>query len=134
MLQSGLEPENKVGLTLAASLQSNVFNVLKFGSPGRIRTYNPSVKGPDRTLGSRSSTARSRRAGALFWAHRIRAAAYHSIYRTAGCPLEDRYQAAPGVRYQDIKTAQDLAHVKGHRYQTYLKTLLHEALKEERSA
>ena len=34
----------------------------------------------------------------------------------------------------DIKTAQDLAHVKGHRYQTYLKTLLHEALKEERSA
>jgi hypothetical protein len=31
------------GLTLAASLQSNVLNVLKFGSSGRIRTYNPSV-------------------------------------------------------------------------------------------
>ncbi len=29
--------------TPTASLQSNVFNVLKFGSPGRIRTYNPSV-------------------------------------------------------------------------------------------
>jgi len=30
------------GLTLAASLRSNVFNVLKFGPSGRIRTYNPS--------------------------------------------------------------------------------------------
>src|ERR1035438_8338336 len=109
-------------------------NTMQTGSPGRIRTYNSSVKSPDRTLGSRSSTARTRRAGALFWAHQIRAAAYDSIYRTAGCPLEDRYQAAPGVRYQDVKTAQDLAHVKGHRYQTYIKTLLHEALKKERSA
>ena len=33
----------------------------------------------------------------------------------------------------DIKTAQDLAHEKGHPYQTYIKMLLHEALKKERS-
>lgn len=34
----------------------------------------------------------------------------------------------------DIKTAQDLAHEKGLPYQTYIKMLLHEALKKERSA
>jgi predicted DNA binding CopG/RHH family protein len=34
----------------------------------------------------------------------------------------------------DIKTAQDLAHEKGLPYQTYMKMLLHEALKRERSA
>ncbi len=34
----------------------------------------------------------------------------------------------------DIKTAQDLAHEKGLPYQTYIKMLLHEALKRERSA
>ena len=34
----------------------------------------------------------------------------------------------------DIKTAQDLAHDKGLPYQTYIKMLLHEALKKERSA
>jgi len=34
----------------------------------------------------------------------------------------------------DIKTAQDLAHQKGLPYQTYIKMLLHEALKKEHSA
>ena len=34
----------------------------------------------------------------------------------------------------DIKTAQDLAHEKGLPYQTYIKLLLQEALKKERSA
>ena len=34
----------------------------------------------------------------------------------------------------DIKTAQDLAREKGLPYQTYIKMLLHEALKKERSA
>ena len=34
----------------------------------------------------------------------------------------------------DIKTAQDLAQEKGLPYQTYIKMLLHEALKKERSA
>ena len=34
----------------------------------------------------------------------------------------------------DIKTARDLAHEKGLPYQTYIKLLLHEALKKERSA
>ena len=34
----------------------------------------------------------------------------------------------------DIKTAQDLAHEKGLPYQTYIKMLLHEALKKARSA
>jgi predicted DNA binding CopG/RHH family protein len=34
----------------------------------------------------------------------------------------------------DIETAQDLAHEKGLPYQTYIKMLLHEALKKERSA
>ena len=34
----------------------------------------------------------------------------------------------------DIKAAQDLAHEKGLPYQTYMKMLLHEALKKERSA
>ena len=34
----------------------------------------------------------------------------------------------------DIETAQDLAHEKGLPYQTYMKMLLHEALKRERSA
>ena len=34
----------------------------------------------------------------------------------------------------DLKTAQDLAHEKGLPYQTYIKMLLHEALKKERSA
>ena len=34
----------------------------------------------------------------------------------------------------DIRTAQDLAHEKGLPYQTYIKMLLHEALKKERSA
>ena len=34
----------------------------------------------------------------------------------------------------DIKAAQDLAHQKGLPYQTYIKMLLHEALKKERSA
>jgi predicted DNA binding CopG/RHH family protein len=34
----------------------------------------------------------------------------------------------------DIKTAQDLAEEKGLPYQTYMKMLLHEALKRERSA
>jgi predicted DNA binding CopG/RHH family protein len=34
----------------------------------------------------------------------------------------------------DIQTAQDLAHEKGLPYQTYIKMLLHEALKKERSA
>ena len=34
----------------------------------------------------------------------------------------------------DIKAAQDLAHKKGLPYQTYIKMLLHEALKKERSA
>lgn len=34
----------------------------------------------------------------------------------------------------DIKTAQDLAHEKGLPYQTYIKMLLHEALKKERPA
>ena len=29
------------GLRLAPSLRSNVFNVLRFGSSGRTRTYNP---------------------------------------------------------------------------------------------
>jgi predicted DNA binding CopG/RHH family protein len=33
----------------------------------------------------------------------------------------------------DIKAAQDLAHEKGLPYQTYIKMLLHEALKKERS-
>ena len=33
----------------------------------------------------------------------------------------------------DIKTARDLAHEKGLPYQTYIKMLLHEALKRERS-
>ena len=34
----------------------------------------------------------------------------------------------------DIKAAQDLAHQKRLPYQTYIKMLLHEALKKERSA
>jgi hypothetical protein len=34
----------------------------------------------------------------------------------------------------DIKAAQELAHQKGLPYQTYIKVLLHEALKRERSA
>jgi len=34
----------------------------------------------------------------------------------------------------DIKAAQDLAHEKGLPYQTYIKMLLHEALKKARSA
>jgi predicted DNA binding CopG/RHH family protein len=34
----------------------------------------------------------------------------------------------------DILAAQDLAHQKGLPYQTYIKMLLHEALKKERSA
>jgi predicted DNA binding CopG/RHH family protein len=34
----------------------------------------------------------------------------------------------------DIQAAQDLAHEKGLPYQTYMKMLLHEALKKERSA
>ena len=34
----------------------------------------------------------------------------------------------------DIKTARDLAHQKGLPYQTYIKMLLHEALKKEGSA
>ena len=34
----------------------------------------------------------------------------------------------------DIKAAQDLAHEKGLPYQTYIKMLLHDALKKERSA
>lgn len=34
----------------------------------------------------------------------------------------------------DIQAAQDLAHEKGLPYQTYIKMLLHEALKRERSA
>jgi predicted DNA binding CopG/RHH family protein len=34
----------------------------------------------------------------------------------------------------DIQTTQDLAHEKGLPYQTYIKMLLHEALKKERSA
>jgi predicted DNA binding CopG/RHH family protein len=34
----------------------------------------------------------------------------------------------------DIQAAQDLAHEKGLPYQTYMKMLLHEALKRERSA
>ncbi len=34
----------------------------------------------------------------------------------------------------DIKAAQDLAHEKGLPYQTYIKMLLHETLKRERSA
>ena len=34
----------------------------------------------------------------------------------------------------DIESAQDLAQQKGLPYQTYLKMLLHEALKKERSA
>jgi hypothetical protein len=34
----------------------------------------------------------------------------------------------------DIKAAQDLAHQKGLPYQTYIKMLLHEALKKEQSA
>ena len=34
----------------------------------------------------------------------------------------------------DIQTAQNLAHEKGLPYQTYIKMLLHEALKKERSA
>ena len=34
----------------------------------------------------------------------------------------------------DIIAAQDLAHKKGLPYQTYIKMLLHEALKKERSA
>lgn len=34
----------------------------------------------------------------------------------------------------DIKKAQDLAYKKGLPYQTYIKMLLHEALKKERSA
>jgi len=34
----------------------------------------------------------------------------------------------------DIKAAQDLAHQKGLPYQTYIKMLLHEALKKERPA
>ena len=34
----------------------------------------------------------------------------------------------------DIEAAQDLAHQKGLPYQTYIKMLLHEALKKERSA
>lgn len=34
----------------------------------------------------------------------------------------------------DIKAAQDLAQEKGLPYQTYIKMLLHEALKKERSA
>ena len=34
----------------------------------------------------------------------------------------------------DIETAQDLAREKGIPYQTYIKMLLHEALKKERSA
>jgi predicted DNA binding CopG/RHH family protein len=34
----------------------------------------------------------------------------------------------------DLQTAQDLAHEKGLPYQTYIKMLLHEALKKERSA
>jgi len=34
----------------------------------------------------------------------------------------------------DIMAAQDLAHEKGLPYQTYIKMLLHEALKKERSA
>jgi hypothetical protein len=33
----------------------------------------------------------------------------------------------------DIEAAQDLAHEKGLPYQTYMKMLLHEALKKERS-
>jgi predicted DNA binding CopG/RHH family protein len=33
----------------------------------------------------------------------------------------------------DIKAAQDLAHEKGLPYQTYIKMLLHEALRKERS-
>jgi predicted DNA binding CopG/RHH family protein len=33
-----------------------------------------------------------------------------------------------------IKTARDLAHQKGLPYQTYIKMLLHEVLKKERSA
>ena len=34
----------------------------------------------------------------------------------------------------DIKAAQDLAHEKGLPYQTYIKMLLHQALKKEQSA
>jgi predicted DNA binding CopG/RHH family protein len=34
----------------------------------------------------------------------------------------------------DIKAARDLAHQKGLPYQTYIKMLLHEALKKEHSA
>ncbi len=34
----------------------------------------------------------------------------------------------------DIKAAQDFAHQKGLPYQTYIKVLLHEALKKESSA
>ena len=34
----------------------------------------------------------------------------------------------------DLQTAQDLAHEKGLPYQTYIKMLLHEALRKERSA
>lgn len=34
----------------------------------------------------------------------------------------------------DIRAAQDLARQKGLPYQTYIKMLLHEALKKERSA
>lgn len=34
----------------------------------------------------------------------------------------------------DIKAARNLAHQKGLPYQTYIKMLLHEALKKERSA
>ena len=34
----------------------------------------------------------------------------------------------------DIESSQSLAHQKGLPYQTYIKMLLHEALKKERSA
>ena len=48
-----------------------------------------------------------------------------------GAPLKTITMRLP---VPDIKAAQDLAHEKGLPYQTYIKMLLHEALKKARSA
>jgi hypothetical protein len=56
---------------------------------------------------------------------------YHAGTARRPVPLKTVTMRLP---VPDIKAAQDLAHEKGLPYQTYMKMLLHEALKKERSA
>ena len=104
-----------------------------FGSPGRIRTYSPSVKLRVLIEPLEADLQPHEREERVLCFGRTKSGRLLTILYTErrAVPLKIVTKRLP---VSDIKTAQDLAHVKGYRYQTYIKTLLHEALKKERSA